>query len=224
MKKFLKKTYNKLVGKLLGLRLIPRLYYLRVINRFILSMFTPKSVIIKGHKLYLDPVDSLRLSSPGTYEPYTAEVISRVLKKGDTVLDIGANIGYFTLIYANQVGNNGKVYAFEPSPQNYSLLNKNITANGYKNVVVEQKAVSDQSSPIQFYLSLRNNGQHSFFNTHGDRKSIKVESVRLDDYFPPNTAVDFIKIDDIVVPAALVLSNTVDSPEALPQQGFSDDC
>jgi FkbM family methyltransferase len=195
MKDILKNAYEKMIAKLLELDLIPRFYYLRVINRFILSMFIPKYTMIQGHKIYLDPVDSLRLTSSNIYEPFSVEIISKLLKKGDIALDIGANIGYFTLILANQVGNNGKVYAFEPSPQNCSLLKKNVTANGYKNVIIELKAVSDKSSTIQLYLSLRSSGQHSLFNHSGDCKSTKVQSISLDKYFPSNTVIDFIKMD-----------------------------
>ena len=62
----------------------------------------------------------------GKYEPYETQLILRQAKVGGTVIDVGANIGYYTLILADKVGKNGKVYAFEPDKINFEILEKNI--------------------------------------------------------------------------------------------------
>jgi FkbM family methyltransferase len=67
-----------------------------------------------------------------------------IVKEGMVVVDIGANIGYYTLIAAKLVGKSGIVYVFEPMPSNYECLCKNIEVNGYTNVVLIQKAVSNK--------------------------------------------------------------------------------
>ena len=79
-------------------------------------------VNVQGHEMYLDSSDSLRLSTNGVFEPYTTEVIKQNISNGDLVMDIGANIGYFTLIMAKGIKENGKVFSFEPEPKNFELL------------------------------------------------------------------------------------------------------
>ena len=74
------------------------------------------------------------------------DVVTKEIQPGDTVLDLGANIGYFTLLFAKLVGNNGIVFAFEPEPQNIALLTKNIKINNYKNVTLVPKAVSNTTN------------------------------------------------------------------------------
>ena len=76
------------------------------------------------------------------------------------VINIGANIGYFTLLAAREVGPDGKVFAFEPFPQTVELLKKNIDSNGYKNVQVISMAVSDRKE--KSFLALKSDSGHNF--------------------------------------------------------------
>ena len=154
--------------------------------------------IIFGHKMYLDSNDTLQLSFSGVHERFTTEFIMKEIKKGDVVLDIGANIGYYTLIFAKLVGDKGKVFAFEPDPDNFKLLKKNIQINGYQNIVLIQKAVSNKSGKAQLYLAKENLGDHRIYESKviPARQSIEIETVRLDDYFNNYAGkVDFIKMD-----------------------------
>jgi hypothetical protein len=99
-----------------------------------------------GHEMFLDPADpvvSPQLLCNGYFEPFETALIESEIRPGDVVLDIGAKIGYYTLIFARLVGEHGRVYAFEPDPAQFQLLKKNVRANGYQNVVVVNKAVSD---------------------------------------------------------------------------------
>jgi len=88
--------------------------------------------------MYIDSRDTTvgtSLLKWGFFEKYETKLFKKSIKRGMVVLDIGANIGYYTLLAARLVGDEGKVFAFEPDPYNYSLLRKNIEANRYNNVI-----------------------------------------------------------------------------------------
>lgn len=176
---------------------IGKFYPIKVAFCFLVSHLKNSAVAdVQGHKMFLDSKDSLGLSGLGIYEPFETELFRKEIKKGDVVLDIGANIGYYTLIAAKLVGENGQVYAFEPDPDNFALLEKNVEINGYKNVVLVQKAVSNKTGKIKLYLCEDNKGDHRIYNSHDGRQSIEIEAIRLDDYFKDyNGKIDFIKID-----------------------------
>lgn len=140
MRKILLSVYKEGVKILSGHR-IRNFYPVKVINSFIISHLKSNFAEVQGHKMFLDSKDSLRLSIHGIYEPLETELAKKEVKKGNVVLDIGANIGYYTLIFAKLVGEDGKVFAFEPDPTNFALLKKNVEMNGYKNVMFVQKAV-----------------------------------------------------------------------------------
>lgn len=69
------------------------------------------------------------------WEPFTTELVKRELKKGQIAIDIGASIGYFTNLFARCVGKLGKVYSFEPTPNQFPYLLSNIKVNGYNEIV-----------------------------------------------------------------------------------------
>jgi len=138
----------------------------------------------------------------GTYEEYTSSVFKQYVKSGMVVLDIGANIGYFTLLAASLVGDSGKVFAFEPELKNYSLLSKNIEINGYKNVIAVPKAVSDKVGELQLFLDREESGGHSLFKASAIRgnensiEAITVNTTSIDEFFGDSgQVVDIIKID-----------------------------
>ena len=151
---------------------------------------------ILGHRMFLDSKDSLSLSIRGIFEPLETELVQREVKQGFHVIDIGANIGYYTLIFAKLVGKDGVVFAFEPDPDNFELLKKNVEMNGYENVILENKAVSNVNGKVKLYLSDDNKGDHRLYDSHDGHPAIEVESVCLDDYFKDyNERIDFVKMD-----------------------------
>ena len=184
-------NFPRISHKLARVRIIKRFY------RFIVITFWKKDTIeIDGHKLFLDSEDSLRLSVYGKFEEFETEVMKKEIKEGDIVLDIGANIGYYTLIFARLVGDKGKVFAFEPDPENFALLKKNVETNGYKNIILINKAVSDKEGEIKLYLNKYNKANHTIYQTEENRESIPIKTISLDNFFKDYKGkIDFIKMD-----------------------------
>lgn len=195
MRKIILILYKKSF-KLLSEYEIRKFYPVKVFNNFILFILKSNFSEVQGHKMFLDPKDSSRLSINEIFEPLETELVKNEIKRGDVALDIGANIGYYTLIFAKLVGEEGKVFAFEPDPNNFALLKKNVEINRYKNVILVQKAVSNKTEKIRLYLSARSVGDHRIYNSYDGRESIEIEAITLDDYFANyNGNIDFIKMD-----------------------------
>lgn len=102
--------------------------------------------------MFLETADGLELLIKPIHEKFETEIFKKEIKKGDKVLDLGANIGYYTFLAAQLVGEKGKAFDFEPKPTNFSLLKMNIETNSYKNVITIQKAVSDKTGKGRLYL------------------------------------------------------------------------
>lgn len=135
----------------------------------------------------------------GHYEEETTELVERLLEPGMTVVDAGAHVGYYTLLAARCVGPTGRVYAFEPEPENYAVLKKNLELNGYRNVWPLPKALSDTTGPATLFVSGRGTGTHSLFPHSGNEPPVRlpVEATTLDDFLRARdlTQVDLIKLD-----------------------------
>src|SRR3989338_8733486 len=160
---------------------------LRYVGVKMMSLYLKPTVQLDGHTVSVDPVDfgvSFELESTGEYEAASMAYCKSVLKPGMTFVDVGANIGLFSLMAARQVGPTGKVYAFEPGADNCTLLRKNIEQNGYRNVTIVEKAVSEKPGPAtrsqpgfntaapRFYnLSKRN---HRGYDQNGYRRSGRI--------------------------------------------------
>lgn len=153
----------------------------------------------QGHKMYVsarDKVITPTLLNHGVWEAYQTKIFKRVIKKGMNVVDVGANIGWYTLIAARLVGKKGKVYAFEPEPYNCAILRKNVQLNGYTNTVIEQKAVLNRCQRTRLYLANDNLGDHRMFDSCNGRKWITVQGITLDEYFRNrHDRIDVIKVD-----------------------------
>ena len=116
-----------------------------------------------------------------------------VIKKNDNVIDIGAHIGIFSL-YASQFCTNGKIFCYEPSSENYELLENNIITNKIKNIFSNNIAISGKSEIITFYIN-PDNTAHSIFDTTS--KSIQIQSRTLQNIFDFNKLeiCDYLKLD-----------------------------
>ncbi len=89
----------------------------------------------------------------GNAEPDVEVALGALLGAGMTFYDIGANVGYYTLIGARLVGPTGKVVAFEPAPRNYSALTHNVELNGLGNVLLRSEALGDADTTASFALN-----------------------------------------------------------------------
>jgi FkbM family methyltransferase len=148
---------------------------------------------VNGLKLYMDPEENASRAATflwGQYEPATTTVVMEVVTDGDTIVDVGAHWGYFTLLAASLCGERGRVFAFEPHPRNFSLLTKNVEANGLTNVVPVQKAISNRAGRAKLFLA-RITAGHSLDSLPPEESSggsaakeaIGVDTVALDDFF-----------------------------------------
>jgi FkbM family methyltransferase len=91
----------------------------------------------------------LRIIS-GTYEPEQTVLFQRLIQPGQTVLDVGAHVGYYTLLAATLVGRAGNVHAFEPNPRNARFLARHLRINGIPNVTVTEAAVAAAEATARF--------------------------------------------------------------------------
>lgn len=86
----------------------------------------------------------------GSYETKKQRVVASVLRPGMVCWDIGANVGFYTLLIAELVGSTGKVFAFEPLPANVDILRQHVAMNGYRNVTIFPDALGNMDSEVRF--------------------------------------------------------------------------
>ncbi|MDD5704162.1 MAG: FkbM family methyltransferase [Dehalococcoidales bacterium] len=181
------------IGKIPPIGAIYRYLYRKLaINELIMSVYGNKLIIRTS---YLDGVSNEVLYH-GTYEKYETKLFEQYINEGMTIIDIGANVGYYALLAARLVGSKGKIYAFEPESENYNLLLRNIKLNGYGNVVAIKKAVSNHTGKTDLFLN-KETGAHCFLpEREGIVGKTTVETISLDEYFKDRRyPIDIIKID-----------------------------
>jgi FkbM family methyltransferase len=136
----------------------------------------------------------------GMYEPQVAKALLRYVKPGDTCIDVGAHLGYYTIWMARLVGPAGLVVAFEPFPNNFRALEKNMVLNRLQNVKLEPLALADRSD----WVSLTFAPEEQFSATpsvsgyavKGIKQQMQVPSRSLDDYLAALGRIpDLVKID-----------------------------
>ncbi|MCG8462771.1 MAG: FkbM family methyltransferase [Holophagales bacterium] len=132
----------------------------------------------------------------GCWEPFETELMRRLLRAGETYVDVGANIGWFTLVAARLVGPGGRVFAFEPEPENGAWLRHNVRRNRLVQVRLECVAADDTPGEGWLHRSADNLGDHRIFASEGVGWPVPIEKVRLDDYFDSVPGpVHMVKID-----------------------------
>jgi len=154
-----------------------------------------------GTKMFInknDEVISKSLVLNKVWEYSESEFFKKLITKGMNIIDIGANIGYFSILFSKLTGDSGKVFSFEPEPNNFQFLLKNIQANNSSNIIPFNKAVSNYDGKINLFLSRSNIGDHRMINFNSDREvrnRIEIESVKLDTAIPKDQKIDLIKMD-----------------------------
>jgi FkbM family methyltransferase len=133
----------------------------------------------------------------GSWEPEVVEIVKQQVISGMTVLDLGAQSGFYSLLLSKLVGRQGNVIAFEPLPANYRLLEENLKLNAITNVTVERSAVAERSGEIDFAFPINEPSLVAGPVLESDnRGTFSVSSVSIDDFFlERRLPVHFIKMD-----------------------------
>jgi FkbM family methyltransferase len=134
----------------------------------------------------------------GVPEPGVTRRFLSLIKPGMVVVDIGANIGIYTLYAARLLGQQGKVYSFEPTPRTFEILKDNIQVNGLLElglIELRQAAVSDTVGTAQLAVFADNCGHNTLFFEREKVQQVTVSTVTLDEALGGETRVDVVKID-----------------------------
>lgn len=163
-----------------------RLNPVKVLHR--LLRLLPESVVLELKRLryqYLIKRSYFRS------EEMEFQVLDQLIKPGDTVVDIGANVGHYTLKMAKLVGPSGRVFGFEPISRTFDLLSSNVVFGGFSNVSLFNCAITDRLAEVAFSVP-EGNYYQSHLSQDGDWK---VMGYPLSCFMPPLDTVSFLKID-----------------------------
>jgi FkbM family methyltransferase len=126
-------------------------------------------------------------------DQYELKLIDAWVKESDIVIDIGANIGFYTAYLAQKVGKTGKVYAFEPDSENFRRLKQN--TRHLPQVIAVQAAVSNENGVLKVYKSKMLNVDHRTYPVENADTVEEIKCIALDSFIPENEKPGFIKID-----------------------------
>ncbi len=201
MKYGLRKPIQRIVA---GSTLPSRLRYL--VSAGLLSKQTPTSGVVEGYlgayRMGFDLSDNIQRNVYlGQYDPVETRLVRRLLQPGDVFCDVGANIGYYSLLASQIVTSSGRVYAFEPIIENAAVLRRTVAANLVSNVVVNELAVGRCRGVVALYTGdvaqLGDSGWASCYAS-GNRSQVRiVQQIALDDYLQSARirTVGLVKID-----------------------------
>ena len=176
---------------------------LYLINRFLLGRkyligHSPKY----GVKLKFRTQDGggRAIYKKGLYEEeLTSHLVNNLqISKGDTILDVGGNIGWYSVVLGKTFAE-GKIFTFEPEPDNFACLKHNLESNRMVNVNAVNKGASDKTETKTLFLYKKSNvGRHSMLNIN-EGPTMEVKTVRLDDFIQEQKvdieSIKFLKID-----------------------------
>lgn len=132
----------------------------------------------------------------GIFEESLTELVKQIIKEGDIVFDVGANIGYYSVLFSRLIGNRGKVFCFEPTKYYGEVLNRNLKANKTSNVKVFNVGLSNKKQKLEIQIG---NSSASFHNPVGSPLETKelVNLISLDEFIEEHTPqkIDLIKVD-----------------------------
>ena len=191
----------KTKGFIATLLAIKSFFIILLVNVFSTSVFIKRKIF--NYKMYLNPRDkgiSRTLLLFGERELDHKIILEKVLKKNMKIFDIGANIGFYVLMESKIIGDNGKIVAVEPVPENLELLKKNLELNNDKITKTIQVGLSDQSEEKKnFFLSDHSNlGSLIQLNNSINSKNIKkikIKTLSLKKLISKTFVPDFIRMD-----------------------------
>ncbi len=165
----------------------------RPVEQITLNLPVTPPILMRLH--HDEELISRVLRRHGLWEAASSWFCLHYVRQGDIAVDVGANIGYYTLLLSTLVGVDGLVHAFEPEPGNLALLHENLRINGCTNVVVYPAALADRQDQCPLYLCPTNRGDHRLgFLPDRDMISVAVTTADLILTMLPNRTSLF-KID-----------------------------
>ena len=191
---------HKVIQSLLSVpKFIGRDYLIEKLPKWFIKPATGKVVseTTFGFKINLDPVFDKNIENViyerGVYEQGTVSILQDFLNVGDTFVDVGANIGWLSLIGAEIITKNGKVLAFEPVPSTFDILKSNKELNQFSQIELNQFALGNKEETLTIYPENENRGGASMLN-HQSEKGIQIEVNTLDNLNIIST-INVMKID-----------------------------
>lgn len=179
-----------------------RKYFGPALGRFAFSRSTDITLpsTIRGHSMYLASQGSYppHGMAMDTYEKETTRLFEDFIKPGMSIIDVGAHVGYYSLLAARHAGPEGRVYAFEAEPSNFDLLTRNIELNEYQNVVASNCAISNRVGSSTLFLTGLDTGRHSIYKHDLPQSgTVEVNTTTLDAFMEPMgwPRIDLLKVD-----------------------------
>ncbi len=171
------------------------IYSHRSLLKRLIPIRRPLLLDLADFKMYVrldDWAVGARIAVKRNYEAHVTATMRSLLQRDMVVVDVGANIGYYTLLAASKVGNTGKVIAFEPSSQNCDLLRMSIAANNFSSVIVHSCAVADTDRVVGFNMSDSNGAIN---RKNPIESAYQVQAVKLDTFLKGESRIDLVKLD-----------------------------
>lgn len=152
-----------------------------------------------GYDLWLNDTGYIdkQIRAKGLFEQASTRAIKRFVKEGDVVIDVGANIGYYTVLFSKLAGTTGKVIAFEPTRHFGDVLRRNIEENSLGNVEVVNFGLSNKAQDLLIDIGPSSATLHSPAGFDAIISHEKISLTTLNDFVKKNnlTRIDFIKVD-----------------------------
>lgn len=194
--------HKTIVGTIRRLPLPAARFAFRAYNK-VLRTLKPEHLATTyfGARIHCNPLDLIQrmILHFGVWEPDVSRVIEQNLAPGDVFVDVGANIGYDTLLASSRVGSAGRVVAIEASPRTFTLLQRNLAANEFSsNVRAVNAAVSDRPGTLELYeVNAGNIGAATTLASRGGTLMASVEALPLEQILTPQerSRLRLIKMD-----------------------------
>ncbi len=152
-----------------------------------------------GWDMWLDPADQAvarSIIATGEWQSVEAALIGTLVREGDTVIDVGANVGYMTGVLALAVGATGRVIAFEPEHRNHELVKRTVALNAWSQVSLHRAACGESPGTLTLHRDDHNFGNHSLArDTIHTAATQVVEVVTLDETTSTLDELALIKLD-----------------------------